>query len=729
MMRTCLVALGFAMCLAPGCRRATPSADAPVDAAPAGDASPLRDASARVDAEVSDVTAPARPPWALVRAAEQACADCHPAEVESWRASPMGRSMGPMAPGPIGRAPGEVTHPETGERFTVRPTPTGLRFEEVGGHAAVATHAVGSGSHTRSFLRRGDGRAELMPLTWYRRTGGWGLSPGYAAPDHPGFHRAMNLECLTCHNDPAATAPGDPERFVEPFAEGIGCARCHGDGRAHVEARMAGGDAPMVMPDRLDAGLGADVCGQCHLQGAVRLLRAGRDWDHVVPGRPLGEVVAVFARAQPGSGIGIASHAERLRRSRCATSDPEAGRCTTCHTPHPTGPRPDRSAACRGCHAPQGAAHCAGPAEDDCAGCHMARVDTADIPHVAMTDHFIRVRPRAPDRPATDRGPLVWINRPAGVADAEARVLLGRAWAESARTRVSTDDRDRAIALLEPALAERPADAAGWADLSSMKLLAGDVAAARQAMETAVTRAPHPPARWWASLTRLRMQTGAIAEARAALARARALRPGHAPDALLAAQLAAGRPAEMQAEMQAFEAARPGQADGVMLRGALARAALDPVAAEQAFAEAVRREPGDPAGWLNLCRIRADLHRWDAADEACARAAALARGAAAVARVAGARARVALARGQGRTAAELAAAAMQAAGADAAYVLGRLALDAGRPDDALKLLDRAVQAEPTLADAWAALAEVLRARGESDLAERAATQARRLGAR
>jgi len=71
---------------------------------------------------------------------------------------------------------------------------------------------------------------------------------------------------------------------------------------------------------------------------------------------------------------------------------------------------------------------------------------------------------------------------------------------------------------------------------------------------------------------------------------------------------------------------------------------------------------------------------------------------------------------------------MGSAPADASLVLGRVALGAGRLEEALALLDRTVQLDPTIADAWAALAEVLHQRGETALAERAAAQARRLGA-
>ncbi|MEZ4435857.1 MAG: hypothetical protein R3F65_25955 [bacterium] len=663
---------------------------------------------------------------AAMRAAEESCADCHPEVVDAWRRSPMGRSLGRLDPTLAATlGDGAVTHPATGERFTVA---GGRVFAELPaadapGARFEATHVIGSGAHTRSFARL-DGTLSLMPLTWYRSRGGWDLSPGYDIADHPAFYRRARLECLACHADPPAMAAGTDDRLLgEPVA--IGCARCHGDPRPHVAARLAGQPSPPVVPTRLDPGLGADVCGQCHLQGAVRLLRAGRRWDDTAPGRPLGEVVAVFARETPGQAFGIASHAERLGRSACAQASPTARVCTTCHAPHPTGAVPDRSAGCRGCHGGDAAHRCTGPSGDDCAGCHMVTRPTSDIPHVAMTDHFIRVRPASEARPAEDDGPLVWINRPAGVDEAEARLLLGRAYAESARARISNADREQATALLTAALADRPDDAAGWADLAAMKRLAGDLPGARRALEEAVRRDGR--AEWIAHLTGLRLATGDLDGARALLDRLRALRPGDPDDALLAARvaLAAGQP--IDAPLAAFEAARPDQGDAAALRAVVARADGDAARAHVLLEAAVAREPGDVAAWLELCRLRADRARWDAAADACERGAALARGFGAVTRFAGARARVKLGRGDAQAAAELAAVAMEAAPADAAFVLGRLALAAGRPADALALLDRAIELDPMLGEAWQALAEVLRARGEAPLAERAAAQAARLG--
>lgn len=726
-----LASIGLCAALVAGCRGQPEPQSPPATAVePTAPASPAVAEPSTVVDPTAATTPDRRPDWAAIRAAEAQCADCHPAIDEAWRTrNAMGRSMAPAHPvSPALSAPARVVHPVTGEAFTVAAHNQRLRFAEDDPKSPApprdAWWIIGSGAHTQSFVWRDAEAWRIAPLTWYRSKAGWDLTPGYAVGAHPGFDRRVNLECLTCHGDPVATRAGTDDAFVGEPLGAIGCSRCHGDARAHVEGQLAGNAAPLVVPTRLDPARSADVCGQCHLQGAVRVLRADRDWDHFMPGEALGETVAVFVRQTPGAGFGIASQAERLGRSACAQGDARARQCTTCHHPHPTQAVPDRSAACRDCHA-NGPHRCSGAATDDCAGCHMVKRGTSDIPHVAMTDHFIRRRPIDEQRPDADSGPLVWINRPAGVTDTIAKRLLGRAYAEAARSRVSTADRDAAIEHLTAALGAAPDDARAWADLASMHQLRGDLRAALRAYGEASRRAPDDTriarARFDADLA-----SGDLKAASQTLAVfSRRPDPGNQLAAARLA-LAAGQLDAFERAVAAYEAARPRSGAGYAMRAGVSTARLDLVATEALTAEAARRDPGEVQHWFNLCRLRATLGHLDAARAACERAKPLARGQAAIALVAGARARLALMAGDGARAAELAGAAISASPADAAYVLGRLALDAGRLDDAMALLDRAVTADPMLADGWAALAEGLRKQGKAELAARAAAQAQRL---
>src|SRR5258708_7796479 len=73
-------------------------------------------------------------------------------------------------------------------------------------------YVLGSGNHGRTFLHR-TSRGQLieLPLGWYAEKGGTlGMNPGYDRPDHAGFRRKVDQECLFCHNayPPAGSAEG-----------------------------------------------------------------------------------------------------------------------------------------------------------------------------------------------------------------------------------------------------------------------------------------------------------------------------------------------------------------------------------------------------------------------------------------------------------------------------------------------------------------------------------------
>jgi tetratricopeptide (TPR) repeat protein len=75
--------------------------------------------------------------------------------------------------------------------------------------------------------------------------------------------------------------------------------------------------------------------------------------------------------------------------------------CITCHNPHISvkyTPRKQYNDACQSCHAApkKGCSELSSvrsKKQDDCVSCHMPRNGSIDIPHVAVTDHYIRKRP------------------------------------------------------------------------------------------------------------------------------------------------------------------------------------------------------------------------------------------------------------------------------------------------------------------------------------------------
>jgi len=727
-----------------GCAPSPKDVPAPASATPTVPSAP---ATPPPDAGLAPPPARLSPDWAAIRTAETACEDCHPDQTSAWRQSPMGRSLTPYG----GAHPSverleppraRVLHERSTQNFKARFDDTNrpIFTLEVAGETfeRAASYIVGSGSHTRSyFWTEGDALFEA-PLTWYRRRAGWALSPGYDTPDQPGMHREIGEDCLFCHADPAPHHAGSANRFGAPPPAAIGCSRCHGDPQAHVAARSSGRTAPegvLVRPSRLAPVRAAEVCDQCHLQGAVRVVRDGHAFGEYLPGGALTDSVVTFIRSAAGTEVGIASHGERLRRTRCG--DGRLG-CTDCHDPHGRAPA-DRSASCRTCH---GENHqtCKGGGGRDCVQCHMPRTDTSDIPHVAMTDHFIRVveaKANAPTPKSDSAGDLVRIGeRPASMTDGEASLLLGRAYAEAARMGGPNvqQDRLRALEHLQRGLAALPNSAAGHADLASVFQSQGNTEGLSQSIERAFTLRP-ADVRIARATASARLSSGNPKGALEATRRGLSADPGSVPLLVQQGQahVALGQRAEARQAFDRARALRPLDPDLTLAEGILAEFSGDPTGARRQYDRATRLAPLHLGAWLNAARAAAEADDWKASLIALdrARAALKDRGPVppSVLQKLDAGRALALARtGRGEEAAKLALQLVESGAreSDAALTLAHLALTTGRIEPALDFLDRAVTWAPESVVAWRMLSTALQARGDLPNAERARQQARRL---
>lgn len=277
-------------------------------------------------------------------------------------------------------------------------------------------YVIGSGNHARSYLSRtSDNRLVELPVSWYTENGGyWAMSPGYERANHQDFRRAIQQDCMACHNaypraDSPANRPHGEPVFGDHIPEGIDCQRCHGPGQAHVTAASKPNidresvRRAIVNPKRLSRDRQLEVCMQCHLETTSAPLphMIGRfdraPWSYV-PGQPLGDYALFFDHA-PGSGrddkFEIAHAAYRLRKSQCFRSGNMG--CTTCHNPHDvargTTALAQYSAVCRTCHATAHAHQTAVRNATNCIDCHMPKRRTDDAVHVVMTDHLIQRRP------------------------------------------------------------------------------------------------------------------------------------------------------------------------------------------------------------------------------------------------------------------------------------------------------------------------------------------------
>ncbi|HET9469365.1 MAG TPA: tetratricopeptide repeat protein [Vicinamibacterales bacterium] len=367
------------------------------------------------------------------------CATCHEEIARTYAATGMARGFKGSG-GVFGSAPPEnpsrpLFHKASNRHYTMierdgrvfqRRHQIGFDGKETNVLELEAHYVIGSGNHARTFVHRtASGRLVQLPVSWYANEGQgargkgqgyWEMSPGYDKAAHLDFRRVIDAGCMSCHNGyPRSPVKDDLEgpRFTGPLPEGIDCQRCHGPGRAHIDAINArdldAARRAIVNPAKLDRERQLETCMQCHLESTSSPLPFQiRRYDQApfsyVPGQPLGDHVIHFDHA-PGTGrddkFEINGAGYRLRKSACFQQSEMT--CVTCHDPHDV-PRGSAAvkryvAICQSCHTnahPRGVPRAAGALDlpATCLDCHMPKRRAEDAVHVVMTDHYIqRERP------------------------------------------------------------------------------------------------------------------------------------------------------------------------------------------------------------------------------------------------------------------------------------------------------------------------------------------------
>lgn len=299
-------------------------------------------------------------------------------------------------------------------------------------------YIIGSGQHTNSHITNMNGYLYQLPLTWYAQKMKWDLPPGFENGRNIRFNRAIGYECMSCHNALPDFAKNSLNKFNK-VPLGIDCERCHGPGELHVKEKLAGKlidtstqiDYTIVNPKKLSWELQIDVCQRCHLQGNA-ILKNGKSFGDFKPGMKLSDFIEVYMPKYKGKDdeFIMASHAQRLQMSKCflSTQSSKSNRqlangqqtlsrlqsglklqtnsltCITCHNPHisvkVTGKQIFNN-ACAQCHGIKNSCkekiQIRNLKNDNCVGCHMPKSGTIDIPHVTVTDHWIKVPSKQKD--------------------------------------------------------------------------------------------------------------------------------------------------------------------------------------------------------------------------------------------------------------------------------------------------------------------------------------------
>lgn len=300
----------------------------------------------------------------LMLAAALVCAECHSDLVARFAATPMANTSGAVE---------REKEPQgsVGSTYRIR----NGKLEWPGG-AVDLTFFIGSRRMGRSYAFLHDGRLYQAPVGFYANRNRWDLAPGYEHDPAPDFNRPITAECLFCHATSATLEPGTVNRYRE-VAHGIGCERCHGAPSDHKR---------LINPAKLSARTRDSVCEQCHLSGAVRLVKAGKRLEDFRAGENIAEYIEVFAGAP--AGVRVNGHSDALAMSRCKQESGGKLWCGTCHNPHQAAG--DFNAVCRSCHAQPHEAKGA-----DCTGCHMPKAKARDGGHTVFTDHTLRMKPLA----------------------------------------------------------------------------------------------------------------------------------------------------------------------------------------------------------------------------------------------------------------------------------------------------------------------------------------------
>ncbi|HLG95214.1 MAG TPA: tetratricopeptide repeat protein [Bryobacteraceae bacterium] len=574
------------------------------------------------------------------------CADCHAQISETYRRSGMARSF--YRPGPEimpedFRASNEYYHQPSDTHFQMiqrgghyfqRRYQIGFDGKETNLDEKEIDYVLGSGNHVRTYLHRtGAGALLQLPLAWYAEKGGyWAMNPGYDRPDQPNARRKIDYECMFCHNAYPEIPSGHDQLRAEPlFApelpEGIGCQRCHGPGRLHVQLARRPGTAAqdirnaIVNPARLNPERRAEICMQCHLETTSfpfphSIANFGRGPFSYRPGQPLADFELFFDHPDPPTEdrFQIASSVYRLRLSQCFLKSGGALECTTCHNPHEVARGEEAvrryDEVCTGCHtaafraAVESGRH---TRAGDCVGCHMPKRRTADVVHAVMTDHYIRRTPPAGDPLAAKIEP----HEPEILYRGEVRPYYPEKLAPSpenilylalAQVR-DNNNTDRGLVQLNAALKKyRPQQSEFYIGLGDASLARGESSQAASAYEQAARLKPDSLAAWL-GLGNAFEQAGKLDRAADAFRRAAQLYPDNAEAWRKLGEVCVkeGRDQEALAALQKSAQLDPDIPETQYALGTLwSKPPADTGRAEKGFREAIRLEPDYAQAHMNL---------------------------------------------------------------------------------------------------------------------------------
>lgn len=251
--------------------------------------------------------------------------------------------------------------------------------QKLSGQAEKFDVVVGSGRHGQTYLYWKGDRLFELPVSYWTYTHAWINSPGYTDGE-VNFNRFVEPRCLECHATRFDSMPPPRNRYRrESLVLSIGCERCHGPGKQHVE-RERGPNPPaagspeiaIVNPARLVRDRQLDLCALCHAAPGEPIAPAlsfqvGDELSHYVKitappaNAPVdvhgNQVGALEASKCFGSGKLTCSTCHDVHRTQ-ESADAFSDRCLTCHEVRACGRFKQMGESIRGkcveCHMPVG---------------------------------------------------------------------------------------------------------------------------------------------------------------------------------------------------------------------------------------------------------------------------------------------------------------------------------------------------------------------------------------
>ena len=354
-------------------------------------------------------------------AGSQACSRCHLEIYRKFSQTSMGRSMSLVTPASIVGIASSATylHEKLNRKFEVYVDSGKLYQSESpadGKESFKDAHqiewTIGAGVNGFGAIIQKDNYLFQAPLSFYSKPKSWAPSPGYEYVDL-GFNRPITAGCIFCHSGRPNSVAGTNGKFEStPFSElAIGCEKCHGPGAAHIQAMHASTgkrstnphilDSTIVNPARLTPYLADNICMACHQTGDVRILKQGKTFADIRPGKPLDETLSILMIPPTREAPPTADHVEHyysMTLSKCYRASKGSMSCITCHDPHVEPTKEEApayfAAKCLTCHTNQS---CQLPLEtrahqtpaNNCIGCHMPKRDIQVISHSSATNHRI----------------------------------------------------------------------------------------------------------------------------------------------------------------------------------------------------------------------------------------------------------------------------------------------------------------------------------------------------